>query len=173
LAREAGLGELVKLEVIGDPRTLYPDVLDLIRATEVLAKEGFTVLPYTSDDPVIARRLVDAGAACVMPLGSPIGSGLGLRNPLNLQFLREATRPGDQGCRSRHRFRCRLAMELGGTACHELPGTRWRAIRWRWLKPCGSKAAPAGWRQPGEWQPHYDPRRARAPASAPAIRRIG
>jgi len=90
LAREAGLGELVKLEVIGDPRTLYPDVLDLIRATEVLAKEGFTVLPYTSDDPVIARRLVDAGASCVMPLGSPIGSGLGLRNPLNLQFLREA-----------------------------------------------------------------------------------
>ena len=90
LAREAGLGELVKLEVIGDPRTLLPDVVELIAATAVLAKEGFTVLPYTTDDPIVARRLVDAGAACVMPLGSPIGSGLGIRNPLQIQLLREA-----------------------------------------------------------------------------------
>jgi thiazole synthase len=92
LAREAELGELVKLEVIGDPKTLLPDVIELLQATETLAKEGFTVLPYTNDDPVIARRLEEAGAACVMPLAAPIGSGLGILNPLTIQLLRDAVR---------------------------------------------------------------------------------
>jgi thiazole synthase len=89
LAREAGLGNLVKLEVIGDSRTLFPDVQGLLEATKTLAREGFTVMPYTNDDPVIARRLEEAGAACVMPLGAPIGSGLGIRNPYNIKIILE------------------------------------------------------------------------------------
>src|SRR5438128_9502686 len=89
LAREAGLGEMVKLEVIGDSRTLFPDVEGLLEATRTLAREGFTVLPYTNDDPVLARRLQDAGAAAVMPLGAPIGSGLGIRNPYNIKIILE------------------------------------------------------------------------------------
>ncbi len=89
LAREAGLGELVKLEVIGDSRTLFPDVQGLLEATKTLVREGFTVLPYTNDDPVVAQRLQDAGAAAVMPLGAPIGSGLGLRNPYNIKIILE------------------------------------------------------------------------------------
>ena len=89
LAREVGLSDWVKIEVIGDQRTLYPDVAGTLYATEVLVKEGFTVLPYTSDDIVFARRLIDAGAAAVMPLGAPIGSGLGLQNTANLRILRE------------------------------------------------------------------------------------
>jgi thiazole synthase len=89
LAREAGLGEMVKLEVIGDPRTLFPDVLGLLEATRTLAKEGFTVMPYTNDDPVLAKKLEDAGAAVVMPLGAPIGSGLGIRNPYNIKIILE------------------------------------------------------------------------------------
>jgi thiazole synthase len=90
LAREAGLGAMVKLEVIGDSRTLFPDVLGLLEATRTLAREGFTVLPYTNDDPVMARKLEDAGAAAVMPLGAPIGSGLGIRNPYNIRIILEA-----------------------------------------------------------------------------------
>src|SRR6266508_52350 len=90
LAREAGLGTLVKLEVIGDSRTLFPDVLGLLEATRTLAGEGFTVLPYTNDDPVMAKKLEDAGAAAVMPLGAPIGSGLGIRNPYNIKLILEA-----------------------------------------------------------------------------------
>ena len=89
LAREAGLGELVKVEVIGDARTLFPDVQGLLEATKTLVREGFTVLPYTNDDPVVAQRLQDAGAAAVMPLGAPIGSGLGLRNPYNIKIILE------------------------------------------------------------------------------------
>ena len=89
LAREAGLSSLVKLEVIGDPVTLYPDVIELVRATEILAREGFTVLPYASADPVVARRLLDAGAAALMPLAAPIGSGLGVQDPTALRILRE------------------------------------------------------------------------------------
>jgi thiazole synthase len=79
----------VKIEVIGDKATLYPDIQATLEATRVLVKEGFTVLPYTSDDIVFAKRLIDAGAAAVMPLGAPIGSGLGLRNTANLRILRE------------------------------------------------------------------------------------
>ena len=89
LAREAGLGDMVKLEVIGDSRTLFPDVQGLLEATKTLARDGFTVMPYTNDDPVIAKRLEDAGAACVMPLGAPIGSGLGIRNPYNIKIILE------------------------------------------------------------------------------------
>jgi len=90
LGREAGLSEWVKLEVIGDPKTLYPDVVGLLEATRVLVREGFIVLPYTTDDVVMARRLEDAGAAAVMPLGAPIGSGLGIQNPVNIELIREA-----------------------------------------------------------------------------------
>jgi len=89
LAREAGVSDLIKLEVIGDEKTLFPDVCGLLKATEILAKEGFIVLPYTNDDPVAAKRLVDAGAAAVMPLGAPIGSGLGIRNPYNIKIILE------------------------------------------------------------------------------------
>jgi thiazole synthase len=92
LAREAGLSELIKLEVIGDERTLFPDNDGLMQATRILVKEGFIVLPYTNDDLVVAKRLRDAGAAAVMPLAAPIGSGLGLQNPANLRLLLEEIR---------------------------------------------------------------------------------
>ncbi len=89
LAREAGLGDMVKLEVIGDARTLFPDVQGLLEATKTLAREGFVVMPYTNDDPVAAKKLEDSGAAVVMPLGAPIGSGLGIRNPYNIKIILE------------------------------------------------------------------------------------
>jgi thiazole synthase len=89
LAREVGLSNWIKLEVIGDEKTLFPDNFELVRATEILVKEGFVVLPYTNDDLISARRLIDAGAAAVMPLGAPIGSGLGIQNPANIRILRE------------------------------------------------------------------------------------
>ena len=92
LAREAGVSDMVKLEVIGDERTLFPDTIGLLRATEILAKEGFIVFPYTNDDPIMAKRLEDAGAAAVMPLGAPIGSGLGLRNPYNIKIILESSK---------------------------------------------------------------------------------
>lgn len=90
LAREAGLGEFIKLEVIGDEKTLFPDVQGLLEATKTLAREGFVVLPYSNDDPVVAKRLEDGGAAAVMPLGAPIGSGMGIRNPYNIRIILEA-----------------------------------------------------------------------------------
>jgi thiazole synthase len=90
LGREVGLSNWVKLEVIGDQKTLFPDNQGLVEATRVLAREGFVVLPYTNDDLVNARKLIDAGAAAVMPLGAPIGSGLGIQNTTNLRILREA-----------------------------------------------------------------------------------
>jgi thiazole synthase len=90
LAREAFATDWIKLEVIGDEDTLLPDAPELLRAAEELVDDGFTVLPYTTDDPVLARRLQDAGCAAVMPLGSPIGSGMGIRNPYNLALVREA-----------------------------------------------------------------------------------
>src|SRR4051794_9137288 len=89
LAREVGLSNWVKLEVIGDEKTLFPDNAGLLEATRVLAKEGFVVLPYTTDDLINARRLIEAGAAAVMPLAAPIGSGLGIQNFANLRILRE------------------------------------------------------------------------------------
>src|SRR5438552_4573965 len=89
LGREAGLSNWVKLEVIGDERTLFPDTAALVEATRILVKEGFIVLPYTNDDLVVARKLIDAGAAAIMPLGAPIGSGMGIQNIANIRILRE------------------------------------------------------------------------------------
>ena len=92
LAREAGVGTLVKLEVIGDEKTLFPDVAATIEAAKVLVKEGFQVLPYVTDDPVACKRLEELGCAAVMPLAAPIGSGLGVRNPFNLRIIVEQSR---------------------------------------------------------------------------------
>jgi len=92
LAREAGVSDMVKLEVIGDERTLFPDNEGLLEATKILVKEGFIVFPYTNDDPIMCRKLEDAGAAAVMPLAAPIGSGLGIRNPYNLKIIMETVK---------------------------------------------------------------------------------
>jgi len=92
LGREAGLSNWVKLEVIGDERTLFPDNEALLEATHALVREGFVVLPYTTDDPIVCRKLQDAGAAAIMPLGAPIGSGLGIQNANNLRIIREIAR---------------------------------------------------------------------------------
>jgi len=89
LGREAGLSDWVKLEVIGDEKTLFPDTEALVAATKALVKDGFVVLPYTNDDPIVARKLQDAGAAAVMPLGAPIGSGMGIQNPANIRIILE------------------------------------------------------------------------------------
>src|SRR6186713_3469036 len=89
LARELGIADLVKLEVIGDPKTLYPDNEQTLEAAKILVKEGFTVLPYCIDDPIVCRKLEDLGCAAVMPLAAPIGSGLGIRNPYNLRIILE------------------------------------------------------------------------------------
>ncbi len=89
LGREAGLSNWVKLEVIGDQQTLFPDTEELVKATKLLVQEGFVVLPYTNDDLVVARKLIDAGASAVMPLAAPIGSGMGVQNHANLRILRE------------------------------------------------------------------------------------
>lgn len=115
LTREATGIDLIKLEVIGDTqKTLYPDVLETIKACEVLSKEGFTIMAYTSDDPIMAKRLEDAGAHAVMPLAAPIGSGLGVQNPYNVVFVREAVSvpvivDAGIGCASDAAY----AMELG------------------------------------------------------------
>jgi thiazole synthase len=92
LAREAGLSDFVKLEVLGDERTLFPNNGELLKAAGILVKEGFTVLPYTSDDPLVCRKLEDIGCAAVMPLGAPIGSGLGIINPYNIRIILENSR---------------------------------------------------------------------------------
>lgn len=92
LAREAGISDMIKLEVIGDEKTLFPDTEGLVKATKILVKEGFIVFPYTNDDPIVAKKLEDAGAAAVMPLGAPIGSGLGIRNPYNIKIILETVK---------------------------------------------------------------------------------
>ena len=92
LAREAGGWSLVKLEVLSDQKTLYPDMIETLEATKILVKEGFDVMVYCTDDPVFARRLEDAGACAIMPLGAPIGSGLGIQNPVNIRLIVEAAR---------------------------------------------------------------------------------
>src|SRR5213596_2298073 len=92
LARAAGISDLVKLEVIGDERTLFPDTAGLIEAARILVKEGFIVLPYTNDDPIVAKKLIDVGCPAVMPLAAPIGSGLGIRNPYNLKIILETVK---------------------------------------------------------------------------------
>ncbi len=117
LAREAGLSEWIKLEVIGDERTLYPDNEALVVATRQLVREGFVVLPYTNDDPVACRKLEEAGAAAVMPLGAPIGSGLGIQNPNNLVIIKERAKVPvivDAGVGTASD--ASLAMELGADA---------------------------------------------------------
>ncbi|HEU5162037.1 MAG TPA: thiazole synthase [Thermoanaerobaculia bacterium] len=117
LAREVGLSDWIKLEVIGDQRTLFPDTPETLKAAEILLKEGFTVLPYISDDPVACRRLEDMGCAAVMPLAAPIGSGLGIRNPANLRIIREFAKVPlivDAGVGTASD--AALAMELGADA---------------------------------------------------------
>jgi thiazole synthase len=117
LGREAGLSNWVKLEVIGDERTLFPDNEALLEATRALVKEGFVVLPYTTDDPIVCRKLEDAGAAAVMPLGAPIGSGLGIQNVNNIRIIREFAKVPlivDAGVGTASD--AALAMELGADA---------------------------------------------------------
>ena len=117
LGREAGLSNWVKLEVIGDEKTLFPDNEALLEATRVLVKEGFVVLPYTNDDPIACRKLEEAGAAAVMPLGAPIGSGLGIQNANNLRIIREFSKVPvivDAGVGTASD--AALAMELGADA---------------------------------------------------------
>lgn len=115
LTREATGIDLIKLEVIGDTqKTLYPDVLETIKACEILSRDGFTIMAYTSDDPIMAKRLEDAGAHAIMPLAAPIGSGLGIQNPYNIVFIREAVSvpvivDAGIGCASDAAY----AMELG------------------------------------------------------------
>jgi thiazole synthase len=151
LGRAAGIGDLVKLEVLGDPKTLLPDVVALLEATKVLVKEGFIVMPYTNDDPIVAKKLEEAGAACVMPLAAPIGSGRGIQNPLNIKFIKEAVSVPvivDAGVgTASDAARC---MELGvdgvlmntAIACAKEP--IWMAEAMREAVSCGRKAYLAG-----------------------------
>jgi len=112
LAREAGGWKLVKLEVLSDPKHLYPDMAETLRATEMLIKEGFDVMVYCSDDPVYAKKLEEAGACAIMPLGAPIGSGLGIQNPVNIRLIIEAAKvPVDAGVGTASD--AAIAMELG------------------------------------------------------------
>jgi thiazole synthase len=116
LARELGIADLVKLEVIGDPKSLYPDNEQTLEAAKVLVKDGFTVLPYCIDDPIVCKKLEDVGCAAVMPLAAPIGSGLGIRNPYNLAFILEQAKVPvivDAGVGTASDVA--IAMELG---CH-------------------------------------------------------
>jgi len=117
LGREAGLSNWVKLEVIGDEATLFPDTAALVEATRELVKDGFVVLPYTNDDPIVCRKLEDAGAVAVMPAGAPIGSGLGIQNLTNLRIIKEQTRVPviiDAGVGTASD--AAIAMELGADA---------------------------------------------------------
>lgn len=117
LGREAGLSSWVKLEVIGDEKTLFPDTEALLEATRVLVRDGFVVLPYTNDDPIVCRKLEDAGAAAIMPLGAPIGSGLGIQNPNNIRIIKEQSRVPvivDAGVGTASD--ATIAMELGADA---------------------------------------------------------
>ena len=117
LAREALGTDWVKLEVVADERTLLPDPIELLDAAETLVDDGFTVLPYTNDDPVLARKLEDVGCAAIMPLGSPIGSGLGIRNPHNFQLIVEHARvPVILDAGAGTASDAALAMELGCAA---------------------------------------------------------
>ena len=156
LAREAFQTDWIKLEVIGDDRTLYPDAVELLDAAEQLVADGFTVLPYTNDDPILARRLEEAGCAAVMPLGSPIGSGAGIRNPYNVAIIAErAERPG----RPRRRHRHRLRRRPGDGAGLRRGARRQRHLRRR--GPDRDGARPARRRR---GRPRRPPRRPHPPA---------
>jgi thiazole synthase len=164
LAREAFETDWVKLEVIGDDRTLFPDAVQLVEAAEALVDDGFTVLPYTNDDPILARRLEEAGCVAVMPLGSPIGSGMGIRNPYNIQIIAE--RSGvpvvlDAGIGTASD--AALAMELGCDAVL-LASSVSRAEDPAGMAAAMRAAVEAGWaaRQAGRI-----PRRLHAEASTP------
>ncbi len=151
LARELGGWNWVKLEVIGDKKTLFPDNIELLRATEKLVSEGFVVLPYTNDDPVICRKLEEVGAAAVMPLGAPIGSGMGIRNPANLRIILEQSKVPvivDAGVGTASD--AAIAMELGAhgvlmnTAVAEAKDPIRMARAMRLAVEAGSLAASAG-----------------------------
>ncbi len=169
LAREAFETDWIKLEVIGDDRTLFPDAVELLDAAETLVGEGFTVLPYTNDDPILARRLEEAGCAAVMPLGSPIGSGAGIRNPYNIAIIAE--RAGvpvilDAGIGTASD--AALAMELG---CVRGDG---RQLDLRRRGPGGDGDRPAPRRRGGPRRPRRrphpppHPRRGLDPRAGPA-----
>src|SRR3954454_11273071 len=170
LAREAGLSNWVKLEVIGDDKTLFPDNEALLEATRTLVREGFVVLPYVTDDPVMCRKLEDAGAAAVMPLGAPIGSGLGIQNANNLRIIREQARVPvivDAGVGTASD--AALAMELGADAVlmntaiagARDPVTMARAMR---LSVAAGRLA---------WEAGRIPRKMYATASSPAEGLVG
>jgi thiazole synthase len=152
LAREMGLSNWVKLEVIGDERTLFPDNFGLLEATRILVKEGFVVLPYTNDDVVTARKLIDAGAAAVMPLAAPIGSGLGIQNPTNLRILREqiTTVPMIVDAGVGTASDAAIAMELGAdgilmnTAIAAAEDAEKMAVAMKWAVEAGRLAYEAG-----------------------------
>jgi thiazole synthase len=164
LAREAFETDWVKLEVIGDDRTLFPDAVELVDAAETLVDEGFTVLPYTNDDPILARRLEEAGCAAVMPLGSPIGSGMGIRNAYNVQIIAErASVPVVLDAGIGTASDAALAMELGCDAVL-LASSVSRAEDPAGMAAAMRAAVEAGWaaRQAGRI-----PRRLHAEASTP------
>jgi thiazole synthase len=158
LAREAFDTSWVKLEVIGDEDTLLPDPVELLDAADTLVSEGFTVLPYTSDDPIVARRLADAGCAAVMPLGSPIGSGLGIRNPHNIALIRESvTVPVVLDAGIGTASDAALAMELGcdavllATSVTRARDPERMALAMRHAVEAGFQASRAG-RIPRRWR---------------------
>jgi thiazole synthase len=171
LARELLDTDLIKLEVLGDPQTLLPDTELLLQATKTLVQEGFTVLPYTNDDPIVARKLVEAGAAAIMPLAAPIGSGQGILNPLNIQFIRDIVKTVpvivDAGVGTASD--AAVAMELGvdgilmNTAIAEAGDPLKMAIAMRWATQAGRLAFLAG----------RMPKRTRAMPSSPTQGNIG
>ena len=169
LAREALETNWIKLEVIGDRELLYPDTEELVRATETLVAKGFIVLPYCTEDPVICRKLADAGAAAVMPLGAPIGSGLGICNPHLIELdLRALAGTGRARCRHRHRLRCRArhgAGLLGGAAQHR--GVEGARSRDDGAGACARRWRPAVAARLAGRIPKLDPRRAVEPAIRP------
>ena len=177
LAREAFGTDWVKLEVIGDDRTLLPDAPALLEAAEELVDEGFTVLPYTNDDPMLARRLEDVGCAAVMPLGSPIGSGMGLLNPYNLRLIVEhAGVPVILDAGVGTASDAALAIELGCDAVLCASASRAPTTRSRWPARSGSASRPAGSRAARDGSRDAStprPRRPRAasPSSADAASR--
>lgn len=170
LAEELGLSKWVKLEVLGDEKTLFPDVEETLKAARVLIKEGFVVLPYTSDDVITARKLADMGCAAVMPLAAPIGSGLGIRNPHNIRLIREAVSVPvivDAGVGTASD--AAIAMELGidailmNTAIAQAKEPVRMATAMKWAVDAGREAFLAG----------RIPMKAYASASSPIVGLVG